>query len=394
MVPITPPAERSQERLSAIPVGVEEDAAYLGGALQRVVDRTLVAPAGLRRIRDPQAFRRATRVCLVRCRDLRLLSVWHPSFLTSLFDGLEDSWGDLIRDVAEGLRWPEAGFELAPNRRRARELEALGPADLSALWPRLAWVSCWGEGHAAGCLPELQQRFPGAQIQAKGLLATEAWVSIPFRNTWPLAITSHFFELLEADGTDGTPRLAHEVEAGRIYSVVVTTGGGLYRYRLHDRVEVTGFLGATPCLRFVGKEDRISDLCGEKLSEGFVAGVVEGALAAAGVEPRFALLAPETTEPRPRYVLFVESTSPPPTQLALVLDRALRDNPHYRHCIELGQLAPAEVASVAGEAWQRYALRLTSAGQRLGDVKPSFLSHLGGWREVLTSNTTGGSHER
>ena len=115
--------------------------------------------------------------------------------------------------------------------------------------------------------------FPGVEIQPKGLLATEAFVTIPFAGRHPLAIRSHFFEFLEGD----RPRMAHQVEPGGIYSVVVTTGGGLYRYRLEDRVEVTGFVGRTPSLRVLGKEGHVSDLRGEKLHESFVAGALERA---------------------------------------------------------------------------------------------------------------------
>ena len=53
-------------------------------------------------------------------------------------------------------------------------------------------------------------------------------------------------------------RLAHELERGRTYSVVVTTGGGLYRYRLGDLVNVVGFEAGCPLLRFVGREEASS----------------------------------------------------------------------------------------------------------------------------------------
>jgi hypothetical protein len=44
--------------------------------------------------------------------------------------------------------------------------------------------------------------------------------------------------------------------------VVITTGGGFYRYQLKDIVEVTGFLHPVPTFRFVGKEDNTVDLFG------------------------------------------------------------------------------------------------------------------------------------
>ena len=77
-----------------------------------------------------------------------------------------------------------------------------------------------------------------------------------------------------------------------ILAVVLTTGGGLYRYQLRDEVEVVGFFRRCPLLRFLGKSDRVSDLVGEKLAEAHVQGVLDRLLAAAELQPRFALLVP------------------------------------------------------------------------------------------------------
>ena len=60
-------------------------------------------------------------------------------------------------------------------------------------------------------------------------------------------------------------------------AVIVTTGGGLWRYRLGDLVEVDGFVAATPSLRFIGRGASVSALCGEKLNETFVTRAIEAA---------------------------------------------------------------------------------------------------------------------
>ena len=101
--------------------------------------------------------------------------------------------------------------------------------------------------------------LPRVHIQPKGLLATEAIVTLPFRCLTPLAVRSHFFEFLR----DGRPYLAHQLVPGEVYSVVVTTGGGLYRYRLEDKVQVNGFVERTPSLAFLGKEDHLRILWAE-----------------------------------------------------------------------------------------------------------------------------------
>src|SRR5262249_35205246 len=138
------------------------------------------------------------------------------------------------------------------------------------IWPNLQLISCWAHGSAASALPLLQCLFPNVAIQPKGVLATEAFISFPFQDgESALSATSHFFEFEELRA-EACVRLAHQVEAGKRYVLIVTTSGGLYRYRLGDIVEVTGFVRTCPLLHFIGKEDRIVDLRGEKLNEAFV----------------------------------------------------------------------------------------------------------------------------
>lgn len=104
---------------------------------------------------------------------------------------------------------------------------------------------------------------------------------------------------------------AHELRTGESYTVIVTTGGGLWRYRLGDLVEVDGFIGATRSLRFLGCGASVSDLCGEKLAETFATRAIAAACASCACTPHFALLAPEH-DPAGRwsYTLFAEGKLP------------------------------------------------------------------------------------
>jgi hypothetical protein len=377
---ITPVARADQEAAgpAGAPrgrrVGFEQDSEYLGGAASRLVDATLAVPGALRHIPDVASFRYATLLFLLRASDLTLISVWHPSFLTLLLEALPGHWDRLLADLAAGTLTPPSPLP-APLRAalarpsasdRAARLGKLGPDQLDRIWPRLRVVSCWGDAHAALHLGELRRALPGVAVQPKGLLATEACVSIPFEGAWPIAIRSHFFEFLE-DG--GRPRLAHELEPGGAYSVVVTTGGGLCRYQLEDRVEVTG------SLRFLGKHGHLSDRFGEKLREDFVSAALGRVCRDLDVHPRFALLAPDGGG----YALFVEAPVAP-EGLAEALDAALQAHADYRYARELGQLREVRVCRVEN-GLARYLERATGRGQRLGDVKPLALSPLDGWRE-------------
>ncbi len=386
---ITPVARDPSPRAGVIPIGFEEDSEYLGAAWKRLVDATLAVPGAVRLVRDIDSFRYVTLLFLLRRPDLSLMSVWHPSFLTLLLDALPLHWESLIDDVRRGTVSAPSGLaeevernlrsRLRPDPRRAEALNAIGPRACTEIWPRLRVVSCWAEGHAALCLQGLRRLLPRVHIQPKGLLATEAVVTLPFRGLTPLAIRSHFFEFLR----DGRACLAHQLVPGESYSVVVTTGGGLYRYRLEDQVQVNGFVERTPSLAFLGKEDHVSDLCGEKLNETFVASAVGEVCARLGVVPRFALVAPDLSVAPPCYTLYLETDAAPPVELTALLDDCLARNPHYEYCRTLGQLAAVRLFSASGTMFPAYVERCREMGQRVGDVKPLALSKRAGWSDVF-----------
>lgn len=268
------------------PIGFEDDAAYLGGIERAALGRILVRPPGIARVHEMDAFRYLTLLWLLRADDLSLISIWSPTFLTALLEGL-GAWGErLIRDLHDGSVSPPAELDSSihaklraaaradPGRSRAIERaladETSTPEKMRKIWPRLALISCWADAAATGPAAQLQSLFPTVRIQPKGLLATEGCVSIPLCGCdgAALALRSHFLEFEEsAGGEPGEIRMAHELALGGRYQVMITTGGGLYRYRLHDEIEVTGFYNRCPLVRFVGRADHVSDLAGEKLSE-------------------------------------------------------------------------------------------------------------------------------
>ncbi|MEX1016505.1 MAG: GH3 auxin-responsive promoter family protein [Phycisphaeraceae bacterium] len=387
------PAVTPPDLSSAAPIGFDDDTDYLGGMLSRLVDALLVVPGCVRHAPSIDALRYLTLLCLLHARELRLISVWHPSFLTLLLSALPTWWPRLVRDVAEGTATPPGPVEPAlmeaitrrwrPDPQRAAELRRLDPCRPADIWPALTLISCWGDGWAADAQRALTALLPNVAVQFKGLIATEAFVSLPYGQGYPLAVCSHFFEFID---DAGKPRTAEQIEPGGEYEVAVTTGGGLYRYRLGDRVRVDGRLAATPCIRFLGRADRVSDRCGEKLSEGFVTMVLERTLHHCNV--RFAMLAPDDDAQPMCYTLYVEADlHVTAAALARKLDEQLQANPHYRYCRALGQLGPARVCRVADNAQQRYLTHMATLGQRLGDIKPTPLSSHANWRHVFTGRS-------
>jgi len=402
---ISPAVAAGRRTACGIRIGFEDDAAYLGAAQRWLIQRLQVVPPDVCRLSDVEPFQYCTLWFLLRAADLTSISVWNPTFLTALLALLE-AWHDrLCFDLRRGRPEPpdplppelSSQFAAPAAGQRAEELQTIFRGDLPWLekprliWPKLALISCWADAGASRYYEELQSLFPTVEFQPKGLLATEGCVSLPLlgRPGAALAVRSHFFEFQPVDAPHEI-RLAHELEPGGYYRVILTTGGGLYRYELRDEIEVVGFENQCPLLRFLGKADCISDLVGEKLSEPHVRKVLQALFEQHRIRPTFALLVSADSRP-PRYRLYLqvptlEVTAPLLEDLAAELDCRLGENPHYAYARRLGQLAPVDVFSLPphGESgWAIYRRECVARGMRWGDIKPLLLDPRPGWPAVF-----------
>ena len=390
---ITPLSREKEITPGGIPVGFESDADYLGLLERKIAEALFAVPGELAQMPDIESSLYLTLRFLLQADDLTLISVWNPSYLSILMNRF-DSWaGRLLEDLRQGTATLPSQVELPTSLmqklraqpRRARGLQAIWNAknhlNAQDLWPKLRLISCWTSGAARQSLDEIRQLFPGVRIQGKGLLATEGIATIPWIESSGClpAMTSHFYEFLSDNGDQA--KLAHELEKDAEYSLLLTTGGGLYRYRLGDRVRVNDFHGKVPILEFVGRDDGVSDLRGEKLSPAFVHLCIEHVLNDAGLPVGFAMLAPQHLS-TPCYVLYVESSSTPAI-VGLRLDAKLRANPHYDYCRNLGQLGALKVFWVRHGAHETYLNRCSELGQRAGSVKPTSLHRSGGWEDFF-----------
>jgi GH3 auxin-responsive promoter len=386
------PLSRERERTQAgIPIGFENDAEYFGPLHRWLLQKTMAVPAALACVTVLEDCLYLTLRFLLQARSLTFISVWNPSFLQILLSILESHGEYLVRDLLSGKFRMAAALpsritaKLTRDARQARNLQAMlsrGRIEPDVLWPQLELISCWTSAASASLKSDIQRAFPGVAIQDKGLLATEGVVSIPIERYQGCvaAVTSHFLEFLNP--RSGTCCLVSDLEEGVEYSVILTTGGGFWRYQLGDRVRVRGFAKRTPILEFIGKEDCVSDLRGEKLNAIFVAEVL--AEFECCRSSTFAMLAPSDAEIA-SYTLFLESRQCE-SELAARLDRKLRANPHYAHCRSLGQLAAPKLFQIQRGAREAYLKHCESLGQRAGDVKMTVVHKHSGWERVFTGS--------
>jgi len=365
-----------------LPVGFAHDADYLGFVGGKLFSVVSSVPGEVAHCSSTQEFRTRTLVALLADEDLGLISIWSPTFLTSLLEHFLANQTEILERFSHSARSVRL-------KRRAEFLKSFisnsrGDVSFEQVWPELQVISCWTDGPSEVYAKNLRRLFPSVEIQGKGLVATEAFISLPFFDEMSpvLAVNSHFFEF--QDPKSRKILLAHELVEGAEYCVIVTTGGGLYRYALGDRVLVTGFAGGAPCLRFLGREGNISDLFGEKLSGTTVAEAVNRVLASQGIQASFFLVAPaDDAETGLGYVLFLAAdVIADAARLRNEFEVALEENFHYSHCRRLGQLSPARVFMIARQGKPAEAVfqaRMAERGMKLGDIKPIPLDNRCGW---------------
>jgi len=393
---ISPLGNQKQYTSGGIPIGFEEDSAYLGkigGVLENAV---MAVPKSLKRIENIENFRYLTLMHLLRQQNLKIISIWNPTFLTQLLAPLPDWWERLLNDIRQGSLNPphpiprelhiKLNWDLHPHPQRANRLRCFSPSNYAAIWPELQLISCWMSGPAKSYAQNLQKQFPKAQFQPKGLIATEAFISFPIVGYAgsALAINSHFFEFILTDSRAERPFLADQLEVDKQYEVLVTTGGGLYRYQMHDIVKVVGFFHEVPLIDFVSKSNHISDFFGEKLNEAFVKGICQRLFQGNHLEPVFYLLAPQDPPDDFHYTLYLESERPFDTKvLVSQLEKMLCENFHYAYARKLEQLAPVRIKRTPAGSEGKYLQHVQSQGTRLGDIKPMRLSNKTGWEKIF-----------
>jgi GH3 auxin-responsive promoter len=390
---ISPPSLQSRPFQSdvSIAIGLPTDAHYLGAALGEALFRSLSVPPSVGTLGNHDEWAIATLCYLLADENLGLVSVWSPTF-----------WLDLTTRAIEQSKVVLAAFEASgipiSDERFVFLQEQLPRANFSAIWPKLKLISCWADGSAKAYIEALQARFPLSLIQGKGLLATEGAMSFPLmtdsqKYQHVVALNSGFFEFLPINkvATIHAPlKLCHELTVGAQYRIVLTNSSGLYRYDIGDEVEVTGYFGKAPCLKFLGRGASTVDLCGEKLSESFVGQVIakvllefNSLLLSTRHNIRCAVLTPVANLVLKRgYQLVVDSplTVAQTDLLCDTLDAALKTNPQYAYARNLNQLQAVQVLYLP-KLQQLWMNRALGRGQQLGDIKPPVLTQDIAWLE-------------
>ena len=314
---ISPALRPPRHTRGGLPIGLPNDAAYLGEDLLAPFAALLAVPPELGRLTDVGEWKRETLRHLASAPDLSFVSIWSPTFWLELTEGLGRSQ-----------------------------------------WSHLDTISCWCDGPSAAYAARLAAQNPCVHIEPKGLLSTESAVTLAYESEPGClpALNSAFLEFEH----EGRYALLHQLEPGQNYHVIITTPGGLYRYDTKDRVRCLSISNGLPRLAFLGRCSTVSDLVGEKLDEAFVA----ACLARLAGPARLMAMA----SPKPHYVLHVAI---PQAEAVEIVEHALRRNPQFAYARDMGQLGPV-IAVQRDDFWHSF----DTARQPLGVIKPTILQPL------------------
>jgi hypothetical protein len=324
----------------------------------------------------------ATACYLIACQDLSFISVWSPTFALSLLDFMQQHKEEIAKVLVSG-QWPACypGLDQvkAPKNHAAAAIlknwnGEVNPEFTQAIWPKLALISAWDTSSSTLWADKLKQLFPHSEFQGKGLWATEGVTSIPYKDQFPLAINSHFYEF--EDLASQQIFTSWQLKQGMLVRPILTSANGLLRYAMKDQLKVTGFLDSCPCFEFIGRIDG-TDMVGEKLSPEVAVNLINDFNQQVDITPITLIALPANeSQNKPCYLLLCESeklASPSDKlkreiSLAEKLEQQLQQHFHYQLARELGQLDSAKVV-IKQDALALYANHKVEQGMVKGNIK-------------------------
>ncbi|XP_069807740.1 GH3 domain-containing protein [Dendropsophus ebraccatus] len=222
--------------------------------------------------------------------DLSMLEANFFWFLRYVFSILEDCWESLVADIQKGrlsseLKVPletrkQMEDMLVPDASRAAELRSQLQEGfhgiVKRLWPKLQVILAVESGGSDLDRQILKDGvclgipvYSPTYCAAEGLCGVNLW---PMKDVpqYVLCPRSVFFEFIPVEMTEQEQPetlCVQDVSADKDYELVISNGDGLYRYRLGDVVQVTGFNNQSPIVKFLYRKSQTLNVRGERISE-------------------------------------------------------------------------------------------------------------------------------
>jgi hypothetical protein len=248
----------------------------------------------------------------------RVLTDHAPALIRGLRNG---DWGTTDAHMLEHLAVAgkrSLSSYLQQDEQAAQRLQCTiatgNPLLLSDVWPMLQLIICWRSAIVQPYFSQLAPYVGKLPLRDYISQSSECMMAIPLNDGvsgGALAYTSHFFEFIDeqdADKEQPSARFAWQLQHGANYELVVSTGGGLYRYRTGDCVRVNGFNRGIPIIEFLYRFGKTASITGEKLTEQHVLLAARAASEKSGHQPDEYVCFP-CTGALPHYGLIIEACS-------------------------------------------------------------------------------------
>ena len=335
----SPPLKAKRKTPAGIPIGIDDDTDYFNPFSKFLLSKILAVPNFLKNELHPENFYFQTFEHLLMKDNLSFISVWSPTFFLQLDNFLYNHKEQLILSLKKSF---------GRNNKRLIFLEntITKPFIWKDIWPDLNVLSCWSDAQSSLWIDKVQAKIGDVYVQGKGLLSTEGICSIPLlKDRSPiLTVTSHFYEFRNLETAE--IYLATELKDNVIYEIIITNGGGLYRYASGDLIQIDGFYGQAPTFKFLGRKNSSSDLVGEKLSEFQVSIALQAALKKISTKVELAFIYPVINKKNNlHYRIYIEAKEAYKLEITKLfstiehnIESTLIKNPYYKTALDLNQL--------------------------------------------------------
>jgi len=331
-------------------------------------------------------------------RDTHIILTANPSTLVEMQSYANEYLDEFCEDIRNGTlsaKYPIPAeirkvleARLKPNPKRADELLKLRERYKTLLpkhyWPNLQIVNVWFCGNAKIYYNKVRDSYPSCTVFHEfGYFATECRAGLVLKSNCPdttlFCHKSHFEFVHESDFDSVNPKIyqAWELKPGKRYKMVVTTCAGLYRYDMHDLIEVTGFYNEFPKINFIHKLNGTINITGEKLHEDQFIEAVRAAEKSTGLAAPFFVGFAELHKSSYKYYYEFENQNvsmDDAKKFTAQVDLFLKEyNPEYKDKRGTDRLKEPETAILAAKAFERFKAACIDRGYRDGQFKFNLL---------------------
>ncbi len=317
------------------------------------------------------------------------------SIVLEMFRYIEDHFEMLIKDIETGtidesIDLPDkvrssllAG--LKPDPYRASELKAVFAQGFDEpwalkIWPGLQYVFSAAGANFAPYTGKLKKHILGDKVHIfyQGVSASEGMFSAVYRmdkEDSVLVPDGCFMEFRDAEDENAPCLTMDKLEKDKCYELIITNYSGLYRYRMHDVLRVTGFYDKTPLVRFETRTGYAANIRGEKTSEAAVRSMIEETEKSLGIEVTDYSIYSDTDCVPPAYVILTELRSRPEGVdnekiRSTLKEKLMVANSNIAHHFEDGYLGDLQIVTLQPETYLLYRDVMIMKGTSASQLKP------------------------